>query len=596
MRSVLIEQKFLEGATRLGFIDLPGAGEAGLDVDTHFVQRVKHEIDLLLMTKRPLAKDAGWFGPDAEVLRLADAARGGAALEDYFLIFLNRDFENDLDGAYFSAAMTGVKEATADRAIQVLTACAGDREDVVEHLLVPALGHLSTKLGRMDRAAIDAVLEESGAVATDLRRFADDLVLRTERFVQELPNQDFLLRDQVRILLDDLAIALFDLRNDYDSVVAEGAADEALDKGITEAVMKAQDWVASGFGRGGKAEWLAAIDGAYKRGWRDATQEEYYAAKAEITGYFAGIDVSLAESVEKLMTHVAEVMRGHLTPVLVPEGSGLEGLQKIAFDRNAKTLHAAIGQLRNLKIDYGSIVLRVTRPIIREIDREDPTARTRAGAGESTPTQAAPEPSQPAPPSAAPPSPAPSSPATTSAARYQWVEDAQGVRRRVPVGTTPTPAPAPAPSQRPTPAPSPHQSSATSPAPAANGSYGQAEERRLKQGADFLYDELTRSVQTAIGDLEQALRAEAHVMVKALAAAVDQYFDTVLRTNEISREYELLCGPDRRAIWPQAFDGGSARLAADLSRIAEQARHVLAQTSAASDFRMTLRFPLGPSR
>jgi hypothetical protein len=80
-------------------------------------------------------------------------------------------------------------------------------------------------------------------------------------------------------------------------------------------------------------------------------------------------------------------------------------------------------------------------------------------------------------------------------------------------------------------------------------------------------------------------------MVRALAAAADQFFDTVIRTNDISREYELLCGPKRRDVWPNAFDGGAARLAADLSGLSEQARAVTAATTAVAGSWTVVRSP-----
>lgn len=73
-------------------------------------------------------------------------------------------------------------------------------------------------------------------------------------------------------------------------------------------------------------------------------------------------------------------------------------------------------------------------------------------------------------------------------------------------------------------------------------------------------------------------------MVRALAAAVDQFFESAIRTNDIAREYEVVCEPYRREIWPQEFDGGTARFAADLSLLAGQARSVVATVSSLAPF------------
>ncbi|MFD0575707.1 hypothetical protein [Dactylosporangium darangshiense] len=61
-------------------------------------------------------------------------------------------------------------------------------------------------------------------------------------------------------------------------------------------------------------------------------------------------------------------------------------------------------------------------------------------------------------------------------------------------------------------------------------------------------------------------------MTRTLAAAADRFFDSMIRTNRSEKDYEHLCRPNLRSIWPDQFDGGNARLAADLSLLHEQAR------------------------
>ncbi|MFD0575705.1 GTPase family protein [Dactylosporangium darangshiense] len=100
VRSVRIEQAFLEGAaTRLGLIDLPGAGEAGLDIDRQFLRQVKQEIDLLVMVKRGDRKGASYLAEDSYTRNLADSARGGVPLDDYYVVVVNRDRANDPEGS-----------------------------------------------------------------------------------------------------------------------------------------------------------------------------------------------------------------------------------------------------------------------------------------------------------------------------------------------------------------------------------------------------------------------------------------------------------------------------------------------------------------
>jgi len=79
------------------------------------------------------------------------------------------------------------------------------------------------------------------------------------------------------------------------------------------------------------------------------------------------------------------------------------------------------------------------------------------------------------------------------------------------------------------------------------------------------------------------------MMASALAAATDAFFEGMVRTNDVDWEYEVLCGPSRREIWPGSFDGGIARLAAELSELGERARLLVDATAAITDQRVTLR-------
>jgi hypothetical protein len=102
------------------------------------------------------------------------------------------------------------------------------------------------------------------------------------------------------------------------------------------------------------------------------------------------------------------------------------------------------------------------------------------------------------------------------------------------------------------------------------------EQESAKRGAEGLYDELTATVDACVADLEIALRDEARMMARTLAAAADKFFNSAIRTNRSERDYENLCKPNQRAIWPSDFDGAAARVGAELSRVQEQAQLALA--------------------
>jgi hypothetical protein len=298
------------------------------------------------------------------------------------------------------------------------------------------------------------------------------------------------------------------------------------------------------------------IRGQYVHGALEAKQDEYYRAKTEITKIFGRIDPSLNESVQRLWNEISGVLRKRLTADLVPVGpDALSQLRITAESRRAPILATALQRLCELKEDYGSVVLRVTQPIIRGV-HWDRASSAYASSDAPPPTQS-PPPTQPPPRQAVPPRTAPPE---TSPARpvSQWIIDPVTGRRT-------------------------RKSAVTIPPP----QYG--EQVAAKVGAEVLYDELTAVVEACITELESALWAEARLMTRTLAAAADRFFDSVIRTNRSERDYEYLCRPNLRQIWPDRFDGGHARLVADLTVLEEQARATLAHATQVTGLSAGLR-------
>ncbi|WBB80598.1 hypothetical protein O7606_04195 [Micromonospora sp. WMMD882] len=595
VRSVRIDQTFPEfAAARLGLIDLPGAREAGLDIDRQFLSRVKNEIDLLVSVKRGDTTTATYLADDSYTRSLADSARAGVPLEDYYLVVVNRDAEHDPNGDYFANTVKSVAEISRERNIRVLTADVVDRDDVFAHLVRPVLEHLSARLAEMDRAVVREALTLVTAVAGEIAGYADEALDRSRDLTRLLPDQENEFRNLAEQLRDDLANDLAALIDRYDGRLASGQADLALETAIDDAVEQAREWVRAGLGRGDRNRWTTAVQGRYIYGSLEATQDEYYRAKTEITEIFSRIDVSLDESVERLLEDVAEVLRGRLTTHLVPAGpQALTQLRDTAESRRALILRDALRQLCQLKVDYGSVVLRVTQPIIRGIhwDRTPGVPAPVTGPPSGRPGPGAAPLAAPAPMTAPAPGPGATRPPAARvgrpAAAGQWVRMPDGSLARNPAATTaappvatsastpPAPAPAPAPPVPPA-RPSPVAPGAADPA----GPVGGGVQAAARRGVSSLYDEVTAVVDGCVTELEAALRDETRVMARTLAAAADRFFDTAIRTNHTERDYEYLCRPYQRVVWPDRFDGGVARLGADLARTQDQARLTAAAVEA----------------
>ena len=517
---------------RLELIDLPGAGEAGLDIDRHFLQDLREDLDFLVQVKRPTHTENFWTDDDAYVLRLAGHARGHAALADFFAIVVNEDAAN-LDPGDLEHTVGEVRKSTGHYGVMLLRCDLGPG-DVTGKVLAPVLARLATSLAEMDRAAVSGLLAGMGTAADEITRAAQRVTDRTVKWRNAVPSEDALLRERVKPRHDAIARTLKDLSDEYARRQARGERDRQIEKRIDEAVAKARAWVAGGFDEGGRDRWLAKVHNAMASRGGEIRDDEYARARIRISEFFAPIDEALTPAVDQLRTAIADALREHLNEQLVPTGARpLDGLLAALGAGATKNVTAAVGDLVNLRSNYGNVFLRLGRPIIRRVDWELGPPAAQEDPWSITPGQAA------------------VAKAVIGAVGGPAAEAVGSslldyARRRQPG------APPPPPGMR----------APENPVP--------ARETRIGDAAQ-LHEALTEAATWAIDRLDEALRAEATEMAKVLAATAHQFYDKIAHTPEIEREFEELCRPVRHLLWPEDFDGSAGRLAADLRAVAERA-------------------------
>jgi Dynamin family len=556
---------------KLALIDLPGAGEIALDLDQEFVQPLKNEVDLFLMVKRP-QKDSGFYGSGDELIaRLANSVRMNVPLTDFMSVVINDDGSAEM-APYIQNTMTDFRTHATFDGITIRRINVANGAQVTAGLLRPVLEHLATRLAEMDRAAVATAVEAAEAVATDLAVLAGESLNHGEQWANDLPRSQDLLRQRAIELRDRVAGGLAGLRDDYDQVAQAGAADPKLLAAIAAAADNVRAWVADGFGFGGREQWLAARRDAFVARELEMVQDEYSAARSKVTEICGAIDVSAEDAVRDLWARTADVLRNRLAEQLVPQArDSLAELADAARRAKAPKIVAALNELLDLKIGYGSIVLRITRPIIRTIHWSDwrNQASTVDDLGLSTGLPTTPD------------AGIDIEEASELAARLMGPGGQNLGRffgeepRSAGAGVSSGPA-----------APRWTSTGRDDPSPATG-----SESWRARHSAEEVFDELTAKVNDRVTELERALEAEAQAMARILAAAADQFFDTMGRTNDIEWEYERLCVPHQRTIWPELFEGGSEMFAAALSDITSAAEAMLDAARQVKELSISRRLP-----
>ena len=577
------------GAVSLGLVDLPGSGEAGLDVHKRFLTDLKNSTDLVFIVKRPTnspSTDQDW-----DARQLADDASAGVRRGDFAHQVINWD--QSLEGEYFENAEARARADSAQLGIDVRVCDIenSETEQVIDAVLMPTLNHLAQRLAYMDRDAVAYVLEGLAKTADAVRSLSRDLDRQFGKWQASLPDEEKERRERFIELKNQVGRELEKVRDEYDRLYQSGKPIAELHQQIETAGREIREWLAASLGSGTRDKWIDKFqDAAAGRGVGRELDKQYNSSREFVVKVFSEIDASLGLAIERLHGEVATALRRKLTEKIVQAGQDNGDMLRM-FAASAKgkatTLNGATERLLNLRADYGSIFLRVGRPVVRKIEW-DPAqsqaataSRVAAAAGHAAATVA----DQAVPLAAGQAAgltvghmagPAAGQAAanavhrTVSSAMHQGSGKQDAGRDWLVDHLTGRQAEAP---QQPTQAPSrPAPPPASQPADPGAGSAGSDPYGR---GA-YWYDRLTGTIKSVTVELEKEFHDEAQRTLRVLAAAIDLFKDSMATAPGVEVEYERLCAEFQQDIWPEKFSEASAKITADLAALRQQVTNAAA--------------------
>jgi hypothetical protein len=591
VRSVDIHCPFPQiGTVSLGLVDLPGSGEAGLDVHKRFLTDLRNSTDLVFIVKRPSKSPS--TDPDWDAAQLADDAAAGVRRRDFAHQVINRD--KDLPDDFFEQAETRARADSAKLGIDVHVCDIEGSEPprVTGAILIPVLDHLAERLAFMDRDAVAFVLKGLDDMAAEVRSLSRDLDRQFGEWQASLPDEEAQRRDRFRRLKNQVGRELEKVRDEYDRLYVSGQPIAELHKEIEAAGRKIREWLGSSLGSGSKEKWIDSFQDAIAgKNMGDELDRQYNSSREFVVQVFGEIDVSLELAIERLHEKVAGALRSKLTEKVVPAGADNGVVLRdfaASIEPDARTLSSATRRLLALRADYGSIFLRVGRPVVRRIDwyRDRPQAATAGQLATAASQAAAGIASQAAPliageiaghvagqvagPTAAGATASAVRKMTSSALHRDANEHAGApswLADHLP-GRGAQPSYRPTPQQTASAQPMPSQP-AEPPAPAG----AVPPEGQQLSDAAYWYDRLTGTITTVTKQLEQEFHGEAQRTLMVLAAAVDLFKDRTTTTPGIEVEYERVCLQVQQAIWPEEFGQASAKVTADMAALRQQVRN-----------------------
>lgn len=535
VRDVRIYCQFKVGdVEQLVLVDLPGAGEAALDVDAQFLADLRNEVDVLMQVKLPAMTEAYLGDQDFYVLRLADRARMGVDHAD-FLAFVINTYPDKVDSDSANNLWRQAQQKITDsNGVQLRVGDVKNPDDVRVKILGPVLDHLATRLASMDRQAaqtqIDKALEAAEAAST----LAGQLGAEVSRLERLIPDEQQALRKAANDLRGEVGHQMDKLRQEYDKRAREQEPVKELTAAIAEAREELLKWAAAGFGKGSKREWLTTVERFMSVDPGETRDDQCTLARQRIRTVFGEIDSSIADAIDRLHLDVAKVLRDGLTSELVPDDDRpLDALRETASGLSA--LHLALKELVGIQAGYGSVFLRVGGPVVRHIR---PVAGTVGGDG--------------------PPGQSGSAGGPASFYESARIAATGGLRAHA-AGAAGAVHPAAVAAVH----------VATTAGPLIADWIRKVQVQVADESAAGLHEGLTRSFREAVAVIEERMREEASQLTQVLAAAMDQFFDSFARTPDVQEEWAVLCAPIKETLWPHIFGAGAADEAARLGRLAE---------------------------
>lgn len=345
----------------LALIDLPGLGELAAGAEEHHVHGLRHEVDVVMLIKRPVEGMAYWSEADGKAVDLLDRARGAIKRRwDFvFLVSNQGGAKTSLIDAMLGSIRRDVNEGEDGRHYQVLGCDAKDARSVYEDLLLPVLEHLANRLAVMDAEVLIDALEQTRTARDQIKLGVNDLLASVREHAPEMQAASEELWGRVSRIHKDLAVDLGDLVSELLKDARVSTEDTRFITAVTSAYDRAKLCVEDGFGAGRDA-WLDEVLRTMRRDKNSTpvAARELNRARVFISEQFCEIDRYFDDRVNELWNRVAQILIKHLGS-LFAGASGVSALRLLAklLDEASEpcpTLSTAVNNLLKLEIRYRS--------------------------------------------------------------------------------------------------------------------------------------------------------------------------------------------------------------------------------------------------
>lgn len=339
----------------LGIIDLPGLGEIVASSDQHHVNGLKHEVDLVLLVKRPVEGQAYWGDEDTRAVDVLDAARGSIARrKDFMFVLVNSGVKDPITEALVDDIRLHANEGVEGKNFNVILANAMDPDDVKKKLLDTLLPHLAERLPQMDNEILEAARNDAEFCTKRIEERLRTLESTFAQITHTPSSVHSVVEDKAENLHDRLAGKIHDYLLEMERELQSNAGGSEYEKRLDETWQGIEAWIDSVFG-GSEEKWCERAVNRMKRDQKPTPFliEEMHAIRVEISNRFSALDLYFADFLEEMRSQVAGILRSELAIVPSNDTNGLRLFgESIREGEPCPTLEKAVNDLIGVRLEY----------------------------------------------------------------------------------------------------------------------------------------------------------------------------------------------------------------------------------------------------
>jgi hypothetical protein len=342
VKKVHIKCKFpMVHIKKLILMDLPGLGDLGADIESHHVEGLKNNIDIVLMVKKSAVGQGFWQITDTETLDLLRKAKPiSCSMQDFVFLIVNEDSNSTQKQIQnlIEDINAHINQNALDKQYQVINCNLMNSERVHQDLMTPVLNHLAKILPGKDLAILNEIEQQMLYVKDSFKQIMSALAyeIDTKSPIQESKNTGKLTKRValLRISLNNKLVSLYDnlkqnIRKDqkteehlvYFHSIEEISAQ--LRQDLLENDLKSEKWKAN------------AIDFIRFQGGAGAfAEKELNRIRVKISKTFSKMDVYLDDLQQNIFNQVNEIFKSEFIDILLLEN--LEVQEKMLIDKEVK--------------------------------------------------------------------------------------------------------------------------------------------------------------------------------------------------------------------------------------------------------------------